>query len=307
MFAFQVLRIPVLAAILLGMCCGALRAEPALAAPDAPARKSFLAGHMETQNGFDATDSVRGAYSTAVIAPFGRIDEDGFRLKLFGGYGAWSYDSKRVYCPLSHEEKKQAVGADLTAACNALADPALTPEGRDSIKARVNPFGLQIEGDQLYLVQTHQAARYDLEALPGYQMTLGAVVLKGYLGPAMEMRTILPPAPGKTLTGNYWGAKSIVESWIQLGSASWLSADASYFTGTDAYSGAMRLGYQPFSWLTLGPEASAFGDREDDCGRAGGFFRFNIGKVETTLSGGVSANYDGEMTPYGSVGMYMKF
>jgi hypothetical protein len=35
--------------------------------------------------------------------------------------------------------------------------------------------------------------------------------------------------------------------------------------------------------------------------------RFTIGKVETTLSGGVSADYDGAMSPYGSAGVYMKF
>jgi Cellulose biosynthesis protein BcsS len=262
---------------------------------------------METENGFDATDSARGAYNTVVIAPFGRIDEDGFRLKLFGGYGAWSYDTKRVYCPLSHEEKKQAVGADLTAECNAIANRELSPEERDSISASIKPFGLKLEGDELFLVQTHQVARYELEALPGYQITLGAVVLKGYLGPAMEMRTVLPPDSEKVLAGSYWGAKSVIESWMRLGSASWLSADASYFTGSEAFSAAMRLGYQPLSWLTLGPEASAFGDREEDSARAGGFLRFNIGKVETTVSGGVSANYDGEMSPYGSVGMYMKF
>ncbi len=308
MTAFWVLRVFALlgaftgwAVALAAQAGGVQHASPSITVP------SFWSGRVETANGFDVTGSSWSVYSTAILSPFGPADADGVRLKLYGSYGTWSYDTKRVYCALSPEEKKRAAGIDLSAACDDLTNGQLSSEDRDHIARTAAPFGLQLDGDQLYLLQQHQVGRYELAALPGYQASFGRATLKAYLGPALETRTIMPPDAEKALPGTSWGAKSVVESWMTLSPSAWLSADGSYFTGTEAYSAAMRLGYRPLSWLTLGPEMAAFGDREDDSARTGGFLRFNIGKTETTLSGGVSADYDGDMSPYGSVGMYVKF
>ena len=94
---------------------------------------------------------------------------------------------------------------------------------------------------------------------------------------------------------------------MALGDSLWLTADSSYFTGTDAYSAVLRIGYEATSWLTLGPEAATFGDKDDESTRAGGFLRFTIGGMETTLSGGISADYDGTSSLYGQAGVYKKF
>jgi hypothetical protein len=261
---------------------------------------------VETSSGGDVTDTAWSAYSAAVIAPFGPLHRDGFRVKLHGGASAWSYDTKRVYCAMSAEEKKQATGANFSKLCNDIANRPLTAE-RDEAAATIAPFGLTLEGDQIYQQRAHKVMRYDIAIMPGYQVGWSALTLKAYLGPAMETRIVGPADPEKVLDGAYWGAKTVLEAWLALGDALWLSADASYFTGTQAYSLSLRPGYRPLDWLALGPEAAVFGDEENDSARAGGFLRFTIGKLEATVSGGVSGNYDGGAGIYGSAGVYTKF
>ena len=262
---------------------------------------------VETSSGADVTDTAWGFHSGAVIAPFGPLHQDGLRVKLHGGASAWSYDTKRVYCAMSAEEKKRATGANFTKLCNDIANRPLTAKERDDAAATIAPFGLTLEGDQIYQQRAHKVMRYDIAVLPGYQASWSALTLKAYLGPAMETRIIGPADPEKALDGAYWGAKTVLEGWLALGDAFWLSADASYFTGTQGYSLSLRPGYQPLDWLALGPEAAVFGDAEDDSARAGGFLRIIIGKMEATFSGGVSSNYDGGAGIYGSAGVYTKF
>lgn len=280
---------------------------------DLPDEPSFLSAfelppeRVETSSGGDVTDTAWGGYSTAVIAPFGPLHQDGLRVKLHGGASAWSYDSKRVYCAMSAEEKKKATGANFTKLCNDIANRPLTAGERDDAAKTIAPFGLTLEGDQIYQQQAHKVMRYDFAVMPGYQAGWGALTLKAYLGPAMETRMIGPADPEKALDGAYWGAKTVLESWLALGDGFWLTADASYFTGTRSYSMSLRPGYRPLDWLALGPEAAAFGDEEDDSARAGGFLRFTIGKLEATFSGGVSGNYDGGTGVYGAAGVYTKF
>ena len=103
------------------------------------------------------------------------------------------------------------------------------------------------------------------------------------------------------------GAKTGLEGWLALSEAFWLGADSGYFTGTQSYSASMRLGYQPLTWLALGPEVAAFGDMDDDSARAGGFLRLTIGATEATLAGGISSDYLGMTSAYGSAGLYTKF
>jgi len=295
-------------ALLLGML-----AMPGLApAQERPAllglfpKLTMPPGRIETSSGFDASGASWSAYSAAVISPFGPLAHDGLRLKLLGSFGAYGYDKKRVYCPMSAEEKKRATGANLGELCNDIANRPLTADERADITASIRPLGLTLDGDQIYHQQAYQAMRYDVAVMPGYQVSWQSLVLRAYLGPAMETRSILPADPDKRM-GTSWGARTALEAWLRLGSAVWLAADSSYFTGSEAYSGALKLGYQPLSWLALGPELAAFGDVEDDSARAGGFLRLTVKGVETTLSGGIAGGYDGDASAYGSAGVYMRF
>lgn len=308
MFAYCVpLRQVAAAAVLAScLCAPASAQESAFSLPFVGAIDEALAGRIETSSGVDATASSLSTYWTSVIAPLGPLHQDGLRLKLYGSYGSWSYDRRSVFCALSPEEMKKLAGADLSATCNSIANRVLTPQERNAIETAAAPFGLHLEGDQLYFQEDHRVTRYDGAVMPGWQMSWAGFALKAYAGPAMEVRQSTS-AEDEALSGTYWGAKTAVESWMALGEQLWMTADGTYFTGTTAYTAALRLGWQAAPWLTLGPEAAAFGDADDDSTRAGGFLRFTIGGTEATLSGGISADYGGATSPYGQAGVYMKF
>jgi hypothetical protein len=269
----------------------------------------FLTGRADMSSGIDASGKSWSAYSTAVLSPLGPLHQDGLRLKLTGSYSTWSYDVRRAlpYCMMSKQEREEATGTNLADLCNDIADRALTAEEQAAINKSIKPLGLQIDGEQFYQSETQQVQRYDVAVMPGYQASWRALVVKAFIGPAMESRTILPVDPDKAISGTSWGARGAIESWMQLSDAFWISADGGYFTGTESYSGMLRLGYQPLDWLTFGPELATFGDVEDDSGRAGGFVRLTVGNMEATLSGGMSAEYDGTTAAYGSAGIYTKF
>ena len=306
MFVLSVLRLLMLAAAFPAVAASAVSADEPLPFSDS---MKALSGRMESATGVDVTGSSQSTYSSVVVAPLAPLDRDGLRIKLYGSYGTWSHDRRDSvsYCLRSPEERMALTGIDFGSLCNRAANERLSAAEAEAIAVAVAPYGLRLEGDQLYKVQTHTVERTELAVMPGYQMSWPGVALKAYLGPAFEARTITPVDPDKVLSGTAWGAKTGLESWFALGSAFWLAADANYFTGTQAYGASMRLGFQPLGWLTLGPEVAAFGDEEDDSARAGGFLRLTIGQMEATLSGGMSADYLGETSAYGSAGVYMKF
>jgi len=145
------------------------------------------------------------------------------------------------------------------------------------------------------------------EALIGWQISTGAMTAKMFTGLAYEEQTISPGDPGNTLAGEHFGAKAALETWFDLASWAWLSADASYATMTDAYSGTVKLGVRPWSWLSIGPEAAAFGNAEFDGHRLGGFARWHCGGCDVTVSGGVSGDYDDDTGAYGALSLYRRF
>lgn len=282
-------------------------------AGDAPALMTLLSkldlpeGRGEQSNGFDATGNAWSAYSSAVIALTGPAHEDGWRLKLSGYYATYSYASRDdTVCKKIHDVGQTDPNPTLSRICNDITNktPGEIPqETHDFLAAN----GFEIEGDQVVAITPHKGEKYFAGAAPGYQATLGAVVLKTYLGLAYEQHDITPPDAAKSLQGGHFGAQAWVEAWTPLGADGWISADGSYFTGTASYSAAMKLGYRPFSWITLGPELAAYGDRDDASGRAGGFLRFYIEGVETTIAGGVSGPYKDDAGAYGTVNTFMRF
>jgi len=48
---------------------------------------------------------------------------------------------------------------------------------------------MTLDGDQVIAVTPHQVTRIQAGAAPGYQMTLGALILKTYLGVGYDSRT----------------------------------------------------------------------------------------------------------------------
>ena len=265
------------------------------------------AGRTEFSNGFDVTANGWNAYSTMVIAPTAPLDADGWRLKLSGGYGSYGYETRdATLCKKIHDVGHTDPDRALDDICDSIAGiehPEIDPATKDYLAQR----GMAVEGDQIVARTQHRLTQYQAAAAPGYQFTLGTVILKSYLGVGYELREVAPPDASKPLSGAYWGAQAALEAWAPLGADGWMSADASYFTGTSSRAISMKLGYRARPWLSLGPEFAAFGDADDTSGRAGAFVRIDALGVETTLAGGLSGTYKDDPSTYGSASVYMKF
>ncbi|WP_170144428.1 cellulose biosynthesis protein BcsS [Dichotomicrobium thermohalophilum] len=145
------------------------------------------------------------------------------------------------------------------------------------------------------------------EALVGWQASVGAMTAKLFAGVAYEEQVIAPADPENPIAGEHVGAKAAVETWFDLAPWAWLSADASYATTLDAYSGAVKLGLNPHAAISFGPEGSVFGNREFDAHRLGAFARWHCGGCDVTISGGVAGNYDEETGGYGALAFYRRF
>jgi hypothetical protein len=307
MFALRILL------TIISACCFITAIAPRVAAEEEPSLAAlfkpigFAKDRAEFSNGFDTTGKDWAAYASAVVALSGPIDQDGWRLKIAGLYGTYGYETRSAYCQLSAEEKKQLTGTNFSDICNSIANNPPQGPDRADLNQFLSSFGLSLREDQIEAVTPHQVVHYYGGIAPGYQKTLGLLILKAYLGLAFEEQTVTPPDPSKSLQGHYWGAQSWIEAWLPLGDDGWISADCSYFTGTSSYSAAVKLGYKPASWLTVGPELATYGDEDDVSGRAGAFFRFDTAGVETTLAGGVSGTYKDDPGAYGSANFFVRF
>jgi hypothetical protein len=148
---------------------------------------------------------------------------------------------------------------------------------------------------------------FQLVALAGWQFSAGVITAKLFAGVAYEDHAISPADPDNAIAGTHIGAKVAAETWFDLARWAWLSADASYATTIDSYSGALKLGFRPVAWVSLGPEASVFGNREFDGHRLGAFARWHCSGCDVTVSGGLSGDYDEETGAYGALSFYSQF
>jgi Cellulose biosynthesis protein BcsS len=271
-------------------------------APDLPRNRA------EFSNGVDVTASAWSAYASAIIGLTGPLDRDGWRLKLFGAYARYSYDTRdSTICQKIHDVGHTDPSPVLDQICDSIANNPPQGADRDQIVAALKPYGLALEGDHIAAVIPHQATRTQLAVAPGYQARFGTLIVKSYLGLGFEQQQVTPEDPSNPLTGRAWGAQGWVEAWLPLGERFWMSADGCYFTGTSRYSADMKFAYVAADWLAFGPELAAFGDTEDTAGRAGAFLRVNAGGMETTLAGGLSGAYRADPGAYGSASLYLKF
>ncbi len=303
------LRIAFVFAVLFlaGIPSSASRADDFGALPQFLASLNLPKGRAEFSSGFDATGNGWSSYASAVFGLSGPLHRDGWRLKIAGLYGSSTYETRHTYCPLSAEEKKQLTGTNFSDICNDIANDPPQGDERAELSNYLAPYYLELDGDQIIAAIPHMATRYLAGVAPGYQTSLGRLILKAYLGLAFEQYDVLPEDRTRSLNGGYWGAQSWLEAWLPIDDDSWLSADASYFTGTSSYSAAAKLGYKPLSWLALGPELAAYGDTDDMSGRAGVFLRVDGAGVETTIAGGISGAYKDDPGAYGTANMYMRF
>jgi Cellulose biosynthesis protein BcsS len=145
-------------------------------------------------------------------------------------------------------------------------------------------------------------------ALIGYEFRPGRLIVKLFAGIEGEDQHIVPHDPNNSVQGTALGLRLQAESWIDLSSRTFLSADASYGTAFQEYWSLVRLGYRLMPRLSLGLEGGALGNEEYDAGRGGGFARVNFRTMEVTLSGGFTGNYlEDDPSGYVALGIYRPF
>ena len=113
------------------------------------------------------------------------------------------------------------------------------------------------------------------EITPGYQFKAGPLISKLYVGLHGEQHKLANPDLGNKAQGMGYGAKVILENWIDLPMNSFASLDGSFSSLNTSYQGMLRAGSAYyFPQLTLGPEVQIVGNEEYYQLRAGLFGRW---------------------------------
>lgn len=163
------------------------------------------------------------------------------------------------------------------------------------------------------------------DALVGYLWRLGPLTAKGFVGAAGIGHTIAPLDPDNVVDGLEWGAKGVVELWLNIGDDAWASLDASYTTAHESYAARARLGYRILPTLSIGLEAGLNGNAvgsegllssrvtdgyqpiDYQNGRGGAFIRYEWYGGELSLSAGVSGDIAEPTTPYATLNWLTQF
>lgn len=137
-----------------------------------------------------------------------------------------------------------------------------------------------------------------IEALVGYQWSLGSTTVKAF-AEWTETNHLIAPFDVETLVqGRAGGAKGALEIWQDLASRGFLAVDLGYAQAHGAHSQRVRLGARVTDAWSLGPEVHRLGHAEGTTMRMGAFIRFEGPTQEGSLSFGSSAYEGGEPQAY---------
>jgi hypothetical protein len=238
-------------------------------------------GWREMWAGVDAARDQWLLYSGITVAPMSRdIYSDGWRLRLGGGYGQYTYDGWTPRLPCG----------------DATHNDACTENGRRTQHYKV---------DHTYA-----------EILIGYYLRLGALTAKAFAGASMSSERHLINDPANKNDGTEYGANGVLELWLNMSDDSWTSLDLSYATARNESSSRWRAGWRIQPHLSVGPELRYDKNIETGEGdwnsRAGLFVRYDWIGGEVSLAGGVSSRIDDEwdatdVSPYGTLNVLFQF
>lgn len=145
------------------------------------------------------------------------------------------------------------------------------------------------------------------DALVGYQKTFGALTLKLFGGIAMQDNVITPFDIENPVQGQAWGAKAVVETWLNLGERTFGQLDFGYATVNESYAARLRLGYKIWPQLSAGIEAGLSGSEDYGSGRAGAFVRYEAAFGELSVSAGAAGDRSDMTGAYGTVNLLYRF
>lgn len=242
----------------------------------APSLKTSY-GWREIYGGVDAARDQWLTYSGMTVAsPNADIYSNGWRLRVGGGYGQYSYK-------------------------------ASAPD--------VSPCGTPVTGACRYRSRRFDVDHSYAEALVGYSRKFGNLTAKAFAGTLMSSQRHSQPDPHKKTDGTEWGAKGALELWLDIGPRSWSSLDLSYATARDETAAHWRAGWRIKPRISVGPEFRFDKNIESGAGewngRAGLFGRYEWEGGELSLSGGLTARVDGwsreDTSPFGTLNVLFHY
>lgn len=189
--------------------------------------------------------------------------------------------------------------------------------------------GLKLRAGAGYGVYTYESRRWDgirrspvlfqgqhrfVDTSLGYQQTVGPLTIKVFAGLMQAVHGIRPFDIDNDIQGGRIGPKLALETWLNLGNAGYLQADANWSRVFATYGARVRLGHVlpipplPLSAkLSIGVEAAAYGNAAYDGQRARGFTRIKWRGGEASLSGGVSGDGVGQVAGYGTFNLLLRY
>jgi hypothetical protein len=234
-------------------------------------------GWREVSGGVDAGRDQWLAYSGMTVAPWSsNIYSDGWRLRVGGGYGQYTYDRG--------VSDNGGCGTLQTAACR-------------------------------YHSEHYRVDHSYAEALIGYYLRLGQLTAKAFAGASMSSEQHAKSDLKSKSDGTEYGAKGVLELWLNMGDDAWTSLDFSYATTRNETSARWRSGWRIQPWLSVGPELRydkniESGEGEWN-GRAGLFVRYEWAGGEVSLAGGVSERVGDwaseDASPYGTLNVLFQY
>lgn len=175
------------------------------------------------------------------------------------------------------------------------------------------------------------------DVLVGYLKRFDPLTVKVFAGFSYIEHDIHPLDDASVSNGAEWGAKGVLEFWLNMSEKSWTSLDLAYSTAHDTASVRFRSGYRIYPQLSLGLEGGLNVDGQAQCkmrlgtangcaadpdlgevkslldyGRTGLFARYEWTGGEISVSGGAVGRVyssDGEIDfqPYGIVNWISQF
>jgi hypothetical protein len=133
------------------------------------------------------------------------------------------------------------------------------------------------------------------DLLAGYLFRLGPLTAKAFAGVSAINHTIEPLDPHNAVQGLDWGAKGVLELWLDVSPEWWASLDTSFTTAHETFASRLRAGYRVMPELSLGLEAGINANALDRSARAGLFLRYEWDGGEISASAGVTSGDVGRL------------
>lgn len=212
-------------------------------------------------------EAFRHAWSLntgATWAPFGPLDQDGFRVRAVAGVGRYSYRGLRPNAGL--------------------------PPGGESIFLGAGSSAPRAAGGPPDETRKINGQTYFAEALAGYQWRFGELTLKAFAGAVFVKNVTVPFDPDADWAGMRTGVKAAVEAWYNITPKLWSATDLGYVTLDKHFSARQRLGWRLLDQVSVGVDAGLRGSFETPSGidhiRAGALLRYDWPGGEVSVTGG---------------------